>query len=223
MNISIKDVLQQIRLFFILYLILLSCCLVVKLLFTREQIFFAVNNRYSYWADLAAPYVSDIGLGWVTIAVALTLMLFSFRKAFLLATAYTVTSLTAQLIKHIVQSPRPKMYFHNQLNHIHFIKGMYIDIADSFPSGHTVTAFSTAVVLTYLVKNKNWSILFLAAAILIGYSRMYLVEHFFEDVTAGSIFGVVLTILWLTWLDNKNFLHTPGWSRGLVEVLSRKS
>jgi len=216
MNISIKDVLQQIRLFFILYLTLLCCCLIIKLIFTKEEIFFAVNSWHSEWADAIAPYLTDIGLGWTTIALAAILSLFSFRKGFLLATAYAVTSLSAQLIKHIAKTPRPKLYFQHELNHIHFVKGLYTDMADSFPSGHTVTAFSTAVVLTYLLKNKNWSILFLVMAIMVGYSRMYLSEHFFEDVTAGSVLGVLLTVFWITWLDNKKFMHASGWNRGLL-------
>jgi len=217
MNISIKDVLQQIRLFFILYLILLCGCLIIKLNFSKDEIYFAVNSRFSQWGDFIAPYITDIGDGLTTIALVVLLALFNYRKAFLLAGAYAVTSLTAQLIKHIVRSPRPKLYFQHQLGHIHFVKGMYIDIFDSFPSGHTVTAFSTAVVLTYLVKNKNWSILLLAIAIMVGLSRMYLSEHFFEDVTAGSVIGVLLTVFWLTWADNKKFIHTPAWNRGLLK------
>jgi membrane-associated phospholipid phosphatase len=89
-------------------------------------------------------------------------------------------------------------------------------MADSFPSGHTVTAFSTAVVLTYLAKNKNWGVLFLVVAIMVGYSRMYLSEHFFEDVTAGSVLGVLLTVFWITWLDNKKFIRSTSWNRGIL-------
>jgi membrane-associated phospholipid phosphatase len=217
MKISIKDVLQRIRLFFILYLILLCACLIIKLTFTREQIYFAVNNFNYPWADYIAPYVTDIGLGLTTIVIAVILALFNYRKAFLLGTAYAITSLFAQLIKHIVKAPRPKLYFHDQLSHIHFVKGMYIDMNDSFPSGHTVTAFSSAVVITYLLKNKNWSVLLLAVAILVGYSRMYLSEHFFEDVTGGSVLGVIITVFWITWLDSKPFLHSAKWNRGLIK------
>jgi membrane-associated phospholipid phosphatase len=219
MNISIKDVLKQIRLFFILYLVLLPGCFVIKLLFTKEEIYFAINGAYSSWADLIAPYFTDLGNGWTTVALSALLALFNYRKAFLLGSAYAVTSLSAQLIKHIAKTPRPKLYFQAQLNHIHFVKGQYIDLLDSFPSGHTVTAFSTALVFTYFVKNKNWGVLFLIVAILVGYSRMYLSEHFFEDVTAGSVLGVFLTIFWLTWLDNKKFLHKPGWDEGLLASL----
>ena len=52
---------------------------------------------------------------------------------------------------------------------------------------------------------------------MVGYSRMYLSEHFFEDVTAGSVLGVIVTVIWIYWLDNKAFIHRPKWQRGLLD------
>jgi len=51
---------------------------------------------------------------------------------------------------------------------------------------------------------------------MVGYSRMYLSEHFFEDVLAGSVIGFVLTVVWLYWLDSRSFIQKPGWQRGLL-------
>jgi membrane-associated phospholipid phosphatase len=217
MNKGIHDVLQQIKLFFILYLILLAACLVVKFLFSRPDIFFAVNSRHSDWADSIEPYLTDLGNGWTIIIISCIVALFNYRVAFLLATTYGVTSIVAQVIKHLVNAPRPKLFFNKQLSHIHFVKGVYIDTIGSFPSGHTVTAFSTALVVTYLCKNKYWGAPLLIVAILVGFSRMYLSEHFFEDVVGGSVIGVIISVIWLTWIDNKKFLHTPVWNRGLLK------
>ena len=217
MNIGIKVVLNRIKLFFILYIVLLCACIIIKLLFTRDEIYFAVNSRFSDWGDTIAPYVTDLGNGWTTVALSAILVLFNYRKAFLMASTYAITSISAQIIKHIAKTPRPKLYFGGHLNNIHFVKGQYIDMFDSFPSGHTVTAFSTALLITYLCKNKNWGVLLLIVAALVGYSRMYLSEHFFEDVTAGSALGVFLTIFWLSWIDGKKFLHTARWNRGLLK------
>jgi membrane-associated phospholipid phosphatase len=198
------------------YMAILIICLCIKLAFTRSEIYFAVNGLYSSWADTIAPYVTDLGNGWTAITIAIILLFFSYRKALIVASAYAVTSLFAQVVKHIVQSPRPRLYFQDQVSRIHFVKGMYIDIYDSFPSGHTVTAFMLAVLLSYWSRNKAWCPVFLLIAILVGYSRMYLSEHFFEDVVAGSVIGFVLTTLWLRWLDSRKFIQRPGWQRGLL-------
>jgi len=216
MNKGILATLRQIKLFFILYLILLVACLVIKVMFTRQDIYFAVNGWHPGWADALFPYITDLGNGWAVIILSAILALFNYRAAFLMATSWGVTSIVAQIIKHLVNAPRPKLFFHDQLSRIHFIKGLYMDRLGSFPSGHTVTAFSAAVVAAYLIKNKSWNVFFLLTAIIIGFSRMYLSEHFFEDVVGGSVTGVIITVIWLAWLDRKKFLHTAAWSRGLL-------
>ena len=216
MNIGIKDVLQRIRPFFIPYLVLLVACLVIKLLYTKDEIYFAVNTRYSDFGDLIAPYLTDLGNGWTVVILSAILLLFNYRAAFLLASSYAITSISAQIVKFMFAAPRPKLYFEKQISHLHFVKGVEMLSLHSFPSGHTQTAFSAGVVITYLIKNKNWGVLLLILASFIGFSRMYLSEHFFEDVVAGSILGAFLTIFWLSFIENKKFIHTPKWNRGLL-------
>jgi len=46
---------------------------------------------------------------------------------------------------------------------------------------------------------------------------MYLSEHFFEDVTAGSALGVIMTVCWLSFIESRQFLHNPKWNRGLLK------
>lgn len=216
MNIGIKDVLQQIRLFFVLYLILLIACLLIKLTYSKEVIYYAVNSRYTAWEDFIAPYITDLGNGWTVVVIVLITVLFNYRKAFLMATTFALTSLLAQSIKFIFEAPRPQLYFKDQLSKIHFVKAVEMLSNYSFPSGHTTTAFSAAVVFTYLCKNKNWGILLLLTAALVGFSRMYLSEHFFEDVIAGSVLGVFATIFLIWFIENKKFIHTAKWNRGLL-------
>src|ERR1700676_3467155 len=111
MNIGIKDVLQRIRLFFIIYLILLIACLIIKLTYSRSEIYFAVNSINSPWADYLAPYVTDLGEGWTIIILSAIWALFNYRQAFLMATSYGVTAILAQTLKRIFDAPRPELYF----------------------------------------------------------------------------------------------------------------
>jgi membrane-associated phospholipid phosphatase len=216
MNIGIKDVLQRIRLFFILYLILLCCCLVIKLFYTKDEIYFAVNSRNYPWADFITPYITDLGNGWTIVALAALIALFNYRIAFLTVTTFIVTSLSVQVVKFIFDAPRPKLYFKEQISKLHFVKGIDILSHNSFPSGHTLTAFAIGLLIAYLVKNKTWSILLILYGILVGYSRMYLSEHFFEDVIGGSVLGVFLTIFWIRFIDSRKFINSAKWQRGLL-------
>jgi len=219
MNKGIKGVLYDVRFFLIPYALILAACLFIKLNFTKEEIYFAVNTRHSDWQDTIMPYVTDIGNGWTTVILLAIMLIFSYRKAFLLASAYALTSLSVQGVKFIFDAPRPKLYFANHLKGIYFVKGVDQLSFHSFPSGHTVTAFSTSMVILYFLKNKKWGFLLLIVACCVGYSRAYLSQHFFEDVTVGSMFGFILTLIWIYWIDTKKFLHTKGWNEGLINFL----
>lgn len=217
MKMGINDVLKQTRPFIIPYLILMLACIIIKLLYTKQQIYFGVNGLYSDFGDLVAPYITDLGNGWTIIIISAVLILFNYRTAFLMATTYAITSLSVQIVKYIADADRPTLLYHDKLKMMHLVKGMYMLQFYSFPSGHTVTAFSTGLLVTYLAKNKNWGWLLFIAATLIGYSRMYLSQHFFEDVTVGSALGVVLTAWWISFIDSKKFIHSAKWNRGLLK------
>ncbi len=213
---NFNEVLRSIRSLLIPYLVVLCICLIIKLIYSRQEIYFAVNGIFSPIGDFLAPFLTDLGNGWFAVAIAAVLALFNYRKAFIAATSYAVTSVAAQLLKYIFDQPRPALYFRDQLSRIHFVKDVDILKLHSFPSGHTVSAFTLAVLFTYWSKNKAWGPLFLLAALFVGYSRMYLSEHFFEDVVAGSVIGVVVTAIWLSWIDSKAFLGRSQWQRGLL-------
>ncbi|MFM7587462.1 MAG: phosphatase PAP2 family protein, partial [Bacteroidota bacterium] len=78
----------------------------------------------------------------------------------------------------------------------------------SFPSGHTAAAFAIASLLCLIDPPKPLAqystgarqLLLLTLAFAVGYTRVYLSQHFFADVLAGSFLGVfsaALTIgLW---------------------------
>jgi len=210
-----NEVLRRIKTFLIPYLVILCICLVIKLVYTRSEIYFAVNAHYDPFIDWIEPYVTDIGNGWTAVAIAALLTLFSYRKALIVASSYAVTSLSAQIIKYIFDAPRPLLYFKDEVDRIHLVKGVEMLHVHSFPSGHTVSIFTLGVIFTYWSKNKAWGPVFLLIAVMVGYSRMYLSQHFFEDVTAGSVIGTILTVIWLYWLDNKSFIQQPKWQKGL--------
>jgi len=62
----------------------------------------------------------------------------------------------------------------------------------SFPSGHTAVAFATASFLSFLFK--KYAPLFMGAAILVGFSRVYVGAHFVTDVVAGAVIAILVSI-----------------------------
>jgi len=60
----------------------------------------------------------------------------------------------------------------------------------SFPSGHTITAFSVAVSLTHFYPDLTVGLLFCALSV--AASRILLGMHFLSDVVAGAAIGTLL-------------------------------
>lgn len=60
----------------------------------------------------------------------------------------------------------------------------------SFPSGHTIAAFSVATVIARRYRNHRWvPYVAYAAAALVGFSRLSLSAHFLSDVFMGAALG----------------------------------
>lgn len=217
MKAKLSGFLNKISPFLYPYLVLLAFCILMMLLFTKEEIYFAVNHIHTAFADVFFEHITNLGDSLGCTIIAVIVILINFRKGFLLSTSYLITFAFSQAIKHLVKAPRPHLLFAKKLSGIYLVKGVTMLNTDSFPSGHSVSAFTAAVVLTYVAKKQWWGPFTLFIAVLIAYSRMYLSEHFLIDVTAGSALGVLVTSVWLYWVDRQPFLQSPKWDRGIFD------
>jgi len=72
-------------------------------------------------------------------------------------------------------------------------QGSYIGGVGSFPSGHTIAAFSVATVFADRYPNPRWHVwLAYGLASLVGFSRVTTQSHFPSDVFAGAALGYVI-------------------------------
>lgn len=71
---------------------------------------------------------------------------------------------------------------------------------NSFPSGHTCSAFAFGVAVAAVLPWKWAKAAALIAAALMGFSRLYVGVHFPSDVLAGAIIGTLCGLLgaWIT-------------------------
>ena len=93
-----------------------------------------------------------------------------------------VATATTQIIKRLVNRPRPYETYAE----------IYPDVYESgrsFPSGHTTTAFSTAASLTLATKKWYIAVPAFVWATGVGYSRIYLGQHYPSDVMMGALVG----------------------------------
>jgi membrane-associated phospholipid phosphatase len=175
-------------------LVTLLC--ILSYIFTDIKValwFHTLNNTWSY--DVF-NVITDFGESqWYLIAGMLLFVIFRKTKpvnaysGLFLSLSVAVSGVSADIIKFIAGRARPTLYFSDKLYGFDFFHFEYEWI--SFPSGHAVTAFSVAIVLTILYP--RWRVPFLFAGILIAFSRIFLTQHYISDVIAGSLLGIAST------------------------------
>ena len=99
---------------------------------------------------------------------------------------------------------RPALFFEGKLA-LNFVPGVEIYKYNSFPSGHTAAAFALFFMMSLLVKDKRLSLVFFLVATLVGFSRVYLLQHFLIDVYFGAMLGVVVAVV--CWQISKRFSY----------------
>lgn len=143
----------------------------------------------AFWNKLMS-FVSFLGTsGILFIAGGLVLLCFAKTRKLglcVLVAVFLGAVVTNLLIKPLVARPRP--YTHGAYFKYWVQVGMHTESDHSFPSGHT-TATTAAMVAVFLSCRKKWSWTALLFALLMGFSRVYLMVHYASDVLFGFIIG----------------------------------
>ncbi|MCF3110005.1 phosphatase PAP2 family protein [Niabella sp. CC-SYL272] len=166
-----------------------------SLLIPKEYSFFWLNFFHCKALDdffIAYTYVGD---GLFSLFLALLLFMLNNRLlGFRILLAFLISGLIAQVLKKVAHLPRPMAALGTDTYH-HFIDGVTHSGYNSFPSGHTTSAFALALLCCLHTKSARSRILFFFLACMAGYSRIYLGQHFLPDVFAGMLIGSVTAIV----------------------------
>ena len=183
---------------FFLWLIILAC---LQLLFSPAEMMFWINRHNSPFLDTFFQLITLLGEDgfWLVPLMVYLYQYFKQRKAvknkaIMLIIIWITKGIFSVAMKNLFNLPRPMEVYENSGRAIHTIQGLEIHHWQSFPSGHTFTGFAFACFYLLVAKNNMLGFLWLFLAMLIGYSRVYLFQHFPRDVFAGSILGVGVVI-----------------------------
>ncbi len=198
---TLKTLYKQNKIFFIGYFLLVIIAIFVLIFYSKADGFILMNPWHPH--PLNYFFIPFTYLGDGIFIIALSLILFFCKKRFLslmIFSSYVLSGIIAQVLKYFIIEARPAVYL-QKTNYPYFIDDVTLHNFHSFPSGHTASAFALAAVLSFSVKNKNHSMIFLIMAALVGYSRMYLGQHFMDDVLAGSVMGFISAIICWIYLE----------------------
>ncbi|GAA4841298.1 phosphatase PAP2 family protein [Algivirga pacifica] len=156
-----------------------------------------LNEHRTTIADVLFKYGTHFGDGLMYIPILLFLFIYRKWYFFYLLSCGVFHGVVALIFKQWIFKglPRPKAFFDEGV--LSFVEGVKIHSSNSFPSGHTATAFSLAIALALIINRKSYTLLLFGLAIVAGVSRVYLSQHFLMDVTAGAMIG--MTGSWGLW------------------------
>lgn len=207
-----KNFISTNRVFILLYLAfaIVGGWLLLKFEKGDEIIYF--NALHTPFFDSAFKWITMLAEWPLAILILLVVLFSGYGKGILLILNTVIVSLLVALLKGYVFAgeARPAIFFDGKL-HLNFVTGVSILHNNSFPSGHTTIAFAIFFMLSIFSHNKTYSIVYFTLALLVGISRVYLLQHFFRDVYFGALLGMCVTgILWLTLAQSK-FYNNIKW------------
>jgi len=180
------------KFYIIICLIFISSAIIGTFTFGKIHFHSIINKYNSPFQDIFFKYFTNVGDGlFAVIILLIILFIVNIRTFFIGLSTFLISGIISQIMKKMIFADelRPSMYFRTE--QLHYVKGVVLHSNNSFPSGHATTAFAIFLFLSYIYKNKYYQIIFAIIACLTAYSRVYLSQHFFCDIAAGGIVGLL--------------------------------
>ena len=196
----LKRIVEKNYKWIIAFLCLIIVLMMLEDIFENEQLTLdmvvyrlVILNLRSEPLTVIMKVITNLSSAYVLIAIAIgTLLSIKNKKIGLCVTGnLVIATLLNQLLKYIIQRPRPEGY------------RLIAESGYSFPSGHSMVSMAFYGLIIYLIWKmvKNKRIKYVACGILgflipmIGFSRIYLGVHYASDVIGGFAISIVYLLL----------------------------
>lgn len=177
------------------YAVFFIASILLLIFFNKADLHLFLNTFHTTFLDIFFKYTTFLGDG-VMFGVLTVVFFFVKRKmSYVFMVAGVLTLLVTHLFKKIIFKgiPRPLVFFGEE--QLHLVEGVKMALWNSFPSGHTMTAFAIFATLCLYFKNCFSQYLWIFLAVVAGVSRVYLSQHFWIDIFVGSFLGVLIAFV----------------------------
>lgn len=172
---------------------LLSFFLVVR--YNKFSLHTYLNGfNTSFW-DVFFKYATYLGDGIIFGVLGVLFFFIKRRMALVFLIGGILTLLITHFFKKIMFKGVPRPVAALGEESLHLVDGVKIAFMNSFPSGHSTTAFAVFTILClYFAKCKSQYI-WISLAVIASFSRVYLSQHFLVDIFVGSFIGIIIAFL----------------------------
>lgn len=203
------NIIEKNRLFFGLYFISFFAVFFYELNKPLLDATLYFGEHRTAFGDIFFAYWTLLGEAYPYLFVALFFYFYQKDKqntAKVLITGIIIL-IVSGILKEIFDFPRPINFLSDMhlATTFNFVKGIDIHTGKtSFPSGHTASAFALWGLTTFQFSQlKSVQIGLFLTAFLVGVSRVYLTQHFPQDVLFGSAIGLTIALVVEYYLGRK--------------------
>lgn len=192
------SIIEKNKSYFALYLLFFITLLIYQISYYQTDALFFFSHHRTIALNNIFLFITRLGEEFAYLILAFWFWYKNDRKTILkvIVTGLGVL-IVSMILKLIFSHPRPITFLeqHGVSGQITLVNDYILRGMNSFPSGHTMSAFALYSVLALHFSNqKKMQIMLLITAILVGISRVYLVAHFPEDIMLGSAIGVFIAL-----------------------------
>ena len=160
--------------------------------FSRTSVFLFLNTDGGKYIDQFFKWATWGAEGWIWIPYFLVVFGWFKKDAKFILMNFLLSTVITQIPKNFIWEAVSRPIASGiPMNEFHTVPGVVMHSWNSFPSGHTATAFTLFLLTTYLFPNKFVFILGLIYAVICAYSRVYLGQHFPMDLGGGMLVAVI--------------------------------
>ena len=186
------------------FTILLLVGLVPLFVYSKGEIELIINQNHQPFFDDFFRYVTHLGDGMMLAILVISLLFYNYLMTILTAFSIAVQAIFVSVFKRWIFNglERPLAFF-DEGAELYLVDGVDVHSYNTFPSGHTATIFTFVALIFILMKNKSiiTASVLLCIALLVGFSRVYLLQHFVIDVYFGAIIGVLSVVLGMYFIE----------------------
>lgn len=179
---------------FFIYTLFFAASVIFISIFNKHVLHLKINQFHTSFFDTFFKYSTFLGDGAVFGVLAVVFLFIKRKMFYVFVVSGVLTLLITHLFKKILFKGilRPAAALSDET--LHLVDGVKMAMLNSFPSGHTTTAFAIFTILClYFAKCKS-QYLWVSLAIIAGLSRVYLSQHFLIDIFFGSFIGIIIGI-----------------------------
>lgn len=213
-----RSIFQKNQAYFIIIIPYFLIGIVLLFLINKGDLVIFFSDNRSTFSNQFFLFANMLGEHYSYLIGLLVLLFIKFRYALFLPVVAVFTAFCSFFLKMLFAHPRPKIWAESEGVLLNYLPDFYVNVGHtSFPSGHTFSSFAVFTYFALISRSPILKIIFALMAIFGGLARVYLSQHFLQDILFGGVLGIGVAIV-VYFLQNKLSGDAQKWWNKRINI-----